>query len=125
MRFLVLRYIGQNLPDLASEFYSDGFTVSDVCIVIVHLCQGHHFFEKLSRCVVAVMIDQLPWLRNVATRIGAEIRHVTHGVEEMRLAIHFAKSTPQRRIRAHSEKPDASLLDRKKVMFLNCLETFS
>ena len=36
MWVLVLGYIGQNLPYLASEFYCDGLTVSDVRIVVIH-----------------------------------------------------------------------------------------
>ena len=85
--------VRKNLADFSSELQRDRLTVRDIRVVVVHLGQRHDFLEKPAGRIVSVMVNQFPRFRDVATGIGADVRHVSHCVEKVRFAIYFADCT--------------------------------
>jgi hypothetical protein len=47
----------KEIARLSGKFYRDGFAVSDIRIVTVHLRQSHDFLEQSAGRVVSVMVS--------------------------------------------------------------------
>src|SRR5437660_10566930 len=109
---LVLWNVRENLADLSREFQSDRLAISYVGVVVIHFRQSHDLFEQPARRVVSMMVNQFPGFRDVPARKRAEVRHVSHGVEEIRFPVYLANCASQRWIRSCSEESDTQLLNR-------------
>lgn len=102
--FVVIGNMLHNLAHFFGERNCDGVTISKVAVVYVHLCQGEYFPKKVFRRAAPNMLNDLPWLGDISSRIGFKVWNKPHCVEEMLLFIDGKIGSPQRGIFAFPEK---------------------
>ena len=110
-----LLHVGEYLPNALRKARRNWITIGEIHIIEVHLGQRENLFEQAFWCRVAVMVKQVPWLGDVALRVGSQLGHVTQSVKEMSVTAARIGAS-QRRVAALAEEARADLLDGHEVI---------
>ena len=108
----VLGNIGQDLPNFSRKLEGDRFSISHICIVIVHFRQRQSLLKQFARSIVPVVVDQFPRFGDIASGIRAKFGHIPHRVEEMGLLVDRTEGAPEWRVRSAAKKSYSGLLYR-------------